>query len=53
MKPRDLIKCDCNNCGSSFDVFYDISNDFYICRECLDIEENEENNEEEEEEEDD
>lgn len=40
MKPRNLIKCQCNSCGDSFNVFYDIANDYYLCSECLDLDNN-------------
>lgn len=46
MRPEEyLIKCECIICGSSFDVFYDTLKDFYICKECLDKEEEEEEKE--------
>ena len=44
---RVLIECQCNTCGTSFEVFYDLLNDYYICKDCLD---NEEENQEEEDE---
>lgn len=53
VKPeRDIIKCECNTCGSSYECRYDKSNDEYICMECLEKEEEGEEEEEDEEEED-
>jgi hypothetical protein len=36
---RELIECHCNNCGSSNDVNYDTTQDYYICYNCLQDEE--------------
>ena len=48
MRPREyLIKCNCNNCGTSLDVFYDTLKDFYICSDCLDREKEDEPEQEE------
>jgi hypothetical protein len=43
MNDLDLVYCQCNECGSSLDVFYDVKNDEYICRECLNNHEENEN----------
>ena len=42
---RDLHRCLCDTCGTSYEVFYCAKNGEYICKECLDKEE-EENEEE-------
>ena len=36
---RNLIKTICNDCGSWHETFYDKANDYYICQECLNVEE--------------
>jgi len=51
---RDLVSTDCNTCGSNYHTFYDKFYDEYICKDCLDREEDtpeEEEDEDEEEEE--
>jgi len=45
MKPREFIKCECNTCGSSYEVFYDVANDYYMCKSCIDTIEEAEGNE--------
>lgn len=50
--PRNLVECTCNDCGNGMEVFYDKANDYYICQECLDKEENELSEEEDAEEDD-
>jgi len=42
---RDLHKCLCDSCGSSYNVFYCGTMGDYICGECLEKEEEEEDNE--------
>jgi hypothetical protein len=41
---RDLHKCLCDQCGSNYEVFYCGTIGDYICKECLDKEEEEETN---------
>ena len=38
MKSRNLFKCICTYCGSSYEVRFDTANEEYICEECLDNE---------------
>jgi hypothetical protein len=38
---RDLVRCQCDICGSAYNVLYDKFHDEYICKECLDLEEQE------------
>jgi hypothetical protein len=45
MKKRDLHKCLCDVCGSSYEVFYCGTIGDYICSECLEREEEEEEEE--------
>jgi late competence protein required for DNA uptake (superfamily II DNA/RNA helicase) len=42
MNRRNLIKCECNKCGTSYEVFYDTANEYYLCKECLSLEDEEE-----------
>jgi hypothetical protein len=42
MTKRDLHKCLCDSCGSSYNVFYCGTVGDYICGECLEKEEEEE-----------
>jgi hypothetical protein len=42
MAKRDLVRCLCDYCGSSFEVFYCGFKGDYICKECLNVEKEEE-----------
>ena len=43
---RDLHACLCDTCGTSYEVYYCATQGGYICKECLDKEEEEEQEEE-------
>jgi hypothetical protein len=43
---RELIKAVCGSCGKDFGVYYDARNDYYICRGCLEKEQEEEEEQE-------
>lgn len=43
---RELIECLCNECSINHQVYYDARNDYYICRDCLDSEEENEEDDE-------
>jgi hypothetical protein len=45
MKKRDLHKCQCDVCGSSYEVFYCSTQGDYICIDCLGKEEEEKSGE--------
>ena len=50
MSPRDWVATNCNDCGSWYETFYDRANDYYMCKECVEKEEDAPEVEDEEEE---
>ena len=42
---RNIVRCNCEECGSNVGVWYDVDLDAYLCKECIIDQPNEEEEE--------